>query len=94
MLSQSHGLPRWRMGQASDIVCPSVSAASHRMWALQRLRKLLTTEFGQSININRLLGENDGEARALVWSKAIQFLDLQPLGKKMLFQSFKPVKTL
>jgi E3 ubiquitin-protein ligase HERC2 len=36
------------------------------MWALQRLRRLLTTEFGQSININRLLGENDGESRALV----------------------------
>ncbi|GAB1292151.1 E3 ubiquitin-protein ligase HERC2 [Apodemus speciosus] len=41
------------------------AAASHRMWALQRLRRLLTTEFGQSININRLLGENDGETRAL-----------------------------
>ncbi|XP_054256531.1 E3 ubiquitin-protein ligase HERC2 isoform X4 [Indicator indicator] len=41
------------------------AAAGHRMWALQRLRKLLTTEFGQSININRILGDNDGEARAL-----------------------------
>lgn len=36
------------------------------MWALQRLRKLLTTEYGQSININRLLGESDGEARSVV----------------------------
>lgn len=36
------------------------------MWALQRLRKLLTTEFGQSININRILGDNEGETRALV----------------------------
>jgi len=36
------------------------------MWALQRLRKLLTTEYGQSININRLLGDNDGEARSMV----------------------------
>lgn len=41
-------------------------AAGHRMWALQRLRKLLTTEFGQSININRILGDNDGEARTMV----------------------------
>lgn len=36
------------------------------MWALQRLRKLLTTEYGQSININRLLGDGDGEARSMV----------------------------
>lgn len=36
------------------------------MWALQRLRKLLTTEYGQSININRLLGESEGEARSVV----------------------------
>ncbi|XP_040349847.1 E3 ubiquitin-protein ligase HERC2 [Herpailurus yagouaroundi] len=52
---------------ASLAACAQLSAlaASHRMWALQRLRKLLTTEFGQSININRLLGDNDGEARAL-----------------------------
>ncbi|KAG3262427.1 HECT and RLD domain containing E3 ubiquitin protein ligase 2, transcript variant X1 [Ictidomys tridecemlineatus] len=52
---------------ASLAACAQLSAlaASHRMWALQRLRKLLTTEFGQSININRLLGENDGETRAL-----------------------------
>jgi len=48
-------------------LCAYVSlAAGHRMWALQRLRKLLTTEFGQSININRILGDNDGETRALV----------------------------
>lgn len=40
------------------------------MWALQRLRKLLTTEFGQSININRLLGDTDGEARAVVSQRA------------------------
>ncbi|XP_012867362.1 PREDICTED: E3 ubiquitin-protein ligase HERC2 [Dipodomys ordii] len=52
---------------ASLAACAQLSAlaASHRMWALQRLRRLLTTEFGQSININRLLGENDGETRAL-----------------------------
>lgn len=36
------------------------------MWALQRLRKLLTTEYGQSININRLLGDSEGEARSMV----------------------------
>lgn len=42
------------------------AAAGHRMWALQRLRKLLTTEYGQSININRLLGDSDGEARSMV----------------------------
>lgn len=42
------------------------SAAGHRMWALQRLRKLLTTEYGQSININRLLGDSEGEARSMV----------------------------
>lgn len=36
------------------------------MWALQRLRKLLTTEYGQSININRLLGDSEGEARPMV----------------------------
>lgn len=42
------------------------AAAGHRMWALQRLRKLLTTEYGQSININRLLGDNEGEARSMV----------------------------
>ena len=41
-------------------------AAGHRMWALQRLRKLLTTEYGQSININRLLGDSEGEARSIV----------------------------
>lgn len=41
-------------------------AAGHRMWALQRLRKLLTTEYGQSININRLLGDSEGEARSMV----------------------------
>lgn len=45
------------------VVC---TAAGHRMWALQRLRKLLTTEFGQSININRLLGESEGEAHSMV----------------------------
>lgn len=44
-----------------------VLAAGHRMWALQRLRRLLTTEFGQSMNISRLLGD-DGETRALVRS--------------------------
>lgn len=42
------------------------AAAGHRMWALQRLRKLLTTEYGQSININRLLGDSEGEARPMV----------------------------
>lgn len=36
------------------------------MWALQRLRKLLTTEYGQSININRLLGDTESEARSVV----------------------------
>lgn len=36
------------------------------MWALQRLRKLLTTEYGQSININRLLGETESETRSVV----------------------------
>ena len=41
-------------------------AAGHRMWALQRLRKLLTTEYGQSININRLLGDSEGETRSMV----------------------------
>lgn len=45
------------------LFCP---AAGHRMWALQRLRKLLTTEYGQSININRLLGDSEGEARSVV----------------------------
>lgn len=55
---------------ASLAACAQLSAlaASHRMWALQRLRKLLTTEFGQSINITRLLGDHDGESRALVRS--------------------------
>ncbi|ELV11273.1 E3 ubiquitin-protein ligase HERC2 [Tupaia chinensis] len=55
---------------ASLAACAQLSAlaASHRMWALQRLRKLLTTEFGQSININRLLGDSEGEARALSFS--------------------------
>lgn len=43
------------------------------MWALQRLRKLLTTEYGQSININRLLGDSEGEARSIV-SKESNFL--------------------
>ncbi|XP_077153037.1 E3 ubiquitin-protein ligase HERC2 isoform X1 [Ranitomeya variabilis] len=53
---------------ASLAACAQLSAlaAGHRMWALQRLRKLLTTEFGQSININRLLGEGDSEARAMI----------------------------
>uniref|UniRef100_A0A3B5ANJ8 HECT-type E3 ubiquitin transferase n=1 Tax=Stegastes partitus TaxID=144197 RepID=A0A3B5ANJ8_9TELE len=41
------------------------ASAGHRMWALQRLRKLLTTEYGQSININRLLGDSEGEARSM-----------------------------
>lgn len=42
------------------------------MWALQRLRKLLTTEYGQSININRLLGDSEGEARSMVsWAYEI-----------------------
>ncbi|XP_034287268.1 E3 ubiquitin-protein ligase HERC2 isoform X1 [Pantherophis guttatus] len=52
---------------ASLAACAQLSAlaAGHRMWALQRLRKLLTTEFGQSININRILGDNDGEARTM-----------------------------
>ena len=35
------------------------------MWALQRLRKLLTTEYGQSINITRLLGDSEGESRSM-----------------------------
>ncbi|XP_048855280.1 LOW QUALITY PROTEIN: E3 ubiquitin-protein ligase HERC2 [Brienomyrus brachyistius] len=52
---------------ASLAACAQLSAlaAGHRMWALQRLRKLLTTEFGQSININRLLGDGDGEPRSV-----------------------------
>ncbi|XP_028301238.1 E3 ubiquitin-protein ligase HERC2 isoform X2 [Gouania willdenowi] len=52
---------------ASLAACAQLSAlaAGHRMWALQRLRKLLTTEYGQSININRLLGDTEGEARSL-----------------------------
>ncbi|XP_024133924.1 E3 ubiquitin-protein ligase HERC2 isoform X4 [Oryzias melastigma] len=52
---------------ASLAACAQLSAlaAGHRMWALQRLRKLLTTEYGQSININRLLGDSDGEARSI-----------------------------
>ncbi|XP_075446685.1 E3 ubiquitin-protein ligase HERC2 isoform X3 [Ascaphus truei] len=52
---------------ASLAACAQLSAlaAGHRMWALQRLRRLLTTEFGQSININRLLGDGDVEARAM-----------------------------
>uniref|UniRef100_A0A1A8PRE6 E3 ubiquitin-protein ligase HERC2 n=3 Tax=Nothobranchius rachovii TaxID=451742 RepID=A0A1A8PRE6_9TELE len=52
---------------ASLAACAQLSAlaAGHRMWALQRLRKLLTTEYGQSININRLLGDTDGEARSI-----------------------------
>ncbi|XP_078115961.1 E3 ubiquitin-protein ligase HERC2 isoform X3 [Sander vitreus] len=52
---------------ASLAACAQLSAlaAGHRMWALQRLRKLLTTEYGQSININRLLGDSEGEARSM-----------------------------
>lgn len=50
-----------------DLLYVCVPAAGHRMWALQRLRRLLTTEFGQSMNISRLLGD-DGETRALVGS--------------------------
>ncbi|XP_037554244.1 E3 ubiquitin-protein ligase HERC2 [Nematolebias whitei] len=52
---------------ASLAACAQLSAlaAGHRMWALQRLRKLLTTEYGQSININRLLGDSEGEARSI-----------------------------
>uniref|UniRef100_A0A3Q3VWY8 E3 ubiquitin-protein ligase HERC2 n=1 Tax=Mola mola TaxID=94237 RepID=A0A3Q3VWY8_MOLML len=52
---------------ASLAACAQLSAlaAGHRMWALQRLRKLLTTEYGQSININRLLGDSEGEARSV-----------------------------
>ncbi|XP_022531523.2 E3 ubiquitin-protein ligase HERC2 isoform X2 [Astyanax mexicanus] len=52
---------------ASLAACAQLSAlaAGHRMWALQRLRKLLTTEYGQSININRLLGDSEGEARPM-----------------------------
>ncbi|XP_060089857.1 E3 ubiquitin-protein ligase HERC2 isoform X3 [Heteronotia binoei] len=52
---------------ASLAACAQLSAlaAGHRMWALQRLRKLLTTEFGQSININRILGDNDSETRTV-----------------------------
>ncbi|XP_076870833.1 LOW QUALITY PROTEIN: E3 ubiquitin-protein ligase HERC2 [Brachyhypopomus gauderio] len=52
---------------ASLAACAQLSAlaAGHRMWALQRLRKLLTTEFGQSININRLLGDGEGDARSM-----------------------------
>ncbi|XP_041128227.1 E3 ubiquitin-protein ligase HERC2-like isoform X2 [Polyodon spathula] len=52
---------------ASLAACAQLSAlaASLRMWALQRLRKLLTTEFGQSININRILGDGNGEPRSV-----------------------------
>lgn len=77
-MPSSSGLSYWLEGssQASDISGLLFAAASHRMWALQRLRKLLTTEFGQSININRLLGENDGETRTLVRSTVVQFLDI------------------
>ncbi|XP_041862098.1 E3 ubiquitin-protein ligase HERC2 isoform X2 [Melanotaenia boesemani] len=52
---------------ASLAACAQLSAlaAGHRMWALQRLRKLLTTEYGQSININRLLGDSEGDARSI-----------------------------
>lgn len=54
-----------------------MAAAGHRMWALQRLRKLLTTEYGQSININRLLGDSEGEARSVVsWAFEIFVLYL------------------
>ena len=76
-------------GRAPDVFCLLSAAASHRMWALQRLRKLLTTEFGQSINIHRLLGDNDGEARALVWSRNTRSPDAWPSGNKMLVWSFK-----
>ncbi|XP_045543165.1 E3 ubiquitin-protein ligase HERC2 isoform X2 [Salmo salar] len=52
---------------ASLAACAQLSAlaAGHRMWALQRLRKLLTTEYGQSINITRLLGDSEGESRSM-----------------------------
>ncbi|AWP11407.1 putative E3 ubiquitin-protein ligase HERC2-like [Scophthalmus maximus] len=55
---------------ASLAACAQLSAlaAGHRMWALQRLRKLLTTEYGQSININRLLGDGEGEARSMTFT--------------------------
>ncbi|KAG7228716.1 hypothetical protein INR49_008494 [Caranx melampygus] len=55
---------------ASLAACAQLSAlaAGHRMWALQRLRKLLTTEYGQSININRLLGDSEGEARSMTFT--------------------------
>lgn len=65
--------------QAPDGFCLLTAAASHRMWALQRLRKLLTTEFGQSINIHRLLGDHDAESRALVRSGARP--DAGPVGR-------------
>nr|XP_023997866.1 E3 ubiquitin-protein ligase HERC2-like [Salvelinus alpinus] len=52
---------------ASLAACAQLSAlaAGHRMWALQRLRKLLTTEYGQSINITRLLGDSEVESRSM-----------------------------
>nr|XP_032812660.1 E3 ubiquitin-protein ligase HERC2 isoform X4 [Petromyzon marinus] len=55
---------------ASLAACAQLSAlaAPHRMWALQRLRRLLTTEFGQSINVNVLLGEQADMGRALTLS--------------------------
>lgn len=61
-----------------------IPAAGHRMWALQRLRKLLTTEYGQSININRLLGDGEGEARSVVSP-----LNINPHIQQALSISFK-----
>lgn len=67
-LCRHHCSIRWEKWSSFWCFLLVVTAASHRMWALQRLRKLLTTEFGQSINIHRLLGDNDGDTRTLVWN--------------------------
>lgn len=58
------------------------------MWALQRLRKLLTTEYGQSININRLLGETESEARSVV-RKLAKFIPKAMVIYNIIFFGFK-----
>ena len=39
----------------------SFSGATQRMWALQKLRKLMTSQFGPDINVNALLASPTGD---------------------------------
>ncbi len=46
----------------------SATVASQRMWALQRLRKLIANEFGGQLNVDSILGNEVSEEGATAYN--------------------------